>query len=80
MRVPLAVGAGELLEVLWVALVAGVGVTVIFSFVVLGSARSAEARRAGRDGQATVYAGFALLAFLLFAAIVAFGVRSMLAK
>src|SRR5437763_359826 len=38
------VKASQLFEVVWVSVLAGVGVTVIFAFVVLGGARSAEAR------------------------------------
>ena len=72
------VQAGDILEVIWVSLVAGVFVTASFSVVVLGGARSAEARRTGRSG--AVWAGLAVLAFVAFLAAVAFGVQSMLAK
>jgi uncharacterized membrane protein YdcZ (DUF606 family) len=79
--VPLAaIKVSELAEVVWVSLAASIGVTTLFSLVVLGSARSAECRRAGRDGAATAYAGGALAAFVLFAAIVVFGVKIMLTK
>jgi hypothetical protein len=79
--VPLAaIKVSELAQVVWVSLLAGVGVILLFALVVLGSARSAEARRAGRDGAATGYAGAALLAFVVFAAVVVFGVQIMLAK
>jgi hypothetical protein len=75
-----AVKLSEIVEVIWVSLVAGVGVTVLFSLVVLGSAKSAESRRNRRDGAATAYAGGALAAFLAFAAVVVIGVQIMLAK
>jgi hypothetical protein len=75
-----AVKAGDIVEVVWVSLVAGVSVTVAFSFVVLGLARSAEAARGGRGSMAVAYAGLALLAFALFAATVVFGVHIMLSK
>ena len=75
-----AIKASELAQVVWVSLLAGVGVILLFALVVLGSARSGEARRAGRDGAATVYAGAALLAFLVFAGVVVLGVNIMLAK
>jgi hypothetical protein len=70
----------HLLEVIWVSLVAGVFVTVTFSFVVLGSARSTEARRTGHGRVALAYAGVAVVAFVVFAAAVAFGVNVMLSK
>jgi tetrahydromethanopterin S-methyltransferase subunit D len=70
----------HLLEVVWVSIVAGIFVTVAFSFVVLGGARSAEARRTGNGGAAFMFAGLAVIAFLAFAAAVAFGVNTMLSK
>jgi len=75
-----AVDAAGLFEVIWVSLLAGVGITTVFSLVVLSGARSAEARRGGRARAATVYAVFAVLAFVLFAGGVVFGVNIMLSK
>jgi hypothetical protein len=74
------VKAGDILEVVWVSLVAGVFVTVAFSFVVLGLARSAEAARGGRGTAAITYAVLALVAFGTFAATVVLGVQIMLSK
>jgi hypothetical protein len=74
-----AVKAGDIFEVVWVSLVAGVFVSVTFSFVVLGGARSAESRRT-REGSAVLWAGLAVLAFAAFAVAVVFGVHTMLAK
>ena len=71
---------GQLVQVVWVSLLAGVAVTAAFSLVVLGGARSAEARRTGRSGPAMAYAGLACLAFAFFAAVVAYGVHVMLTK
>jgi hypothetical protein len=75
-----AVQVSDLLEVVWVSLVAGVGITLTFSLVVLGGGRSAEARRTGRDRVAGGYVALATLAFVLFAAGVAYGVQIMLSK
>jgi hypothetical protein len=72
-------GAG-LFEVVWVSLLAGVGVTLTFSLVVLGSGRSATARREGNERAATAYALIAALAFALFAVGVVVGVNIMLSK
>ena len=74
-----AVKASDILNVIWVSFVAGVFVTTAFSFVVLGSARSAEARRNGQ-GSTVLWGGVAVVAFLAFAAVVAFGVHIMLSK
>jgi hypothetical protein len=75
-----AVNVGDLAEVIWVSLVAGVGVTLTFSLVVLGSGRSAEARRTGRDVAAIGYATLAGLALLVFLAGLVAGVNIMLSK
>jgi hypothetical protein len=75
-----AVQAGDILEVIWVSLVAGICVTTTFSIVVLGSARSAEARRSGAGTSAFVWAGLAIFAFAVFAAAVVYGVHIMLSK
>ena len=75
-----AVEASQLLEVVWVSLLAGVTVTTLFSVVVLASGRSAEARRTSRASVATAYVALAAFAFVLFAALVVFGVNVMLSK
>jgi hypothetical protein len=75
-----AVEAGDILEVIWISVIASVFVTTTYSFVVLGTARSAEARRNGEGNGAFVWGGVALLALLLFAAAVVFGVHIMLSK
>ena len=75
-----AVNVGDLVEVVWVSVLAGVGVTLTFSLVVLGSGRSEQARRTGRDGAAIAYATLAGVAFLVFVAGLVAGVNIMLAK
>jgi hypothetical protein len=75
-----AVEAGQLLQVVWVSLLAGVGVTALFSVVVLAAVRSAEARRAGRDAAFAGYMALAGVALVTFGVAVALGVQVMLAK
>ena len=75
-----AVDTGGLLEVVWVSLLAGTGITIVFSFVVLGSARSAAARRAGHGGEAVAYAALATLCLAVFLAGLVLGVNIMLSK
>ena len=72
-----AVDGHLLLQVVWVSLVAGVGISMLFSLVILGVARAGDARRSGRGGAATVYAAVAVLAFTVFAAGVVLGVETM---
>ena len=75
-----AVKVSELLDVVWASLLAGVTVTTLFSFVVLASGKSAEARRRGRSQAASLYVALAAFAFAVFAALVVFGVQVMLSK
>jgi hypothetical protein len=74
------VDADGLVEVVWVSLVAGVGVALTFSLVVLGSARAATARRAGRGREATAYGALAVVSLVVFAAGVLLGLSVMLSK
>jgi hypothetical protein len=74
------VKAGDILEVIWVSIVAAVLVSGAFSFVVLGSARSAEARRNGHARSAVLYGGLAAVAMLAFLALVVVGLQIMLSK
>ena len=67
-------------QVIWVSLLTGVGISALFSLVILGAARAGDARRAGQDVAASAFAVLAVLAFLLFAAGVVLGVREMLGK
>jgi hypothetical protein len=75
-----AVEAGDIIEVIWVSLIAGVFVSVAYSCVVLGTARSAEARRNGDGTAAFMWGGLAVVAFAAFAGAVVFGVHIMLSK
>jgi uncharacterized membrane protein YhaH (DUF805 family) len=75
-----AIDLGQLGEVVWVSVLAGVGITTAYALVVLGSARSLQARRAGDTGAAVRHATLAILMLCLFAAAVAVGVHIMLSK
>jgi hypothetical protein len=73
-----AVEVGQIFEVIWVGLLAGVGITAAYSFVVLGSGGYAEARRMGRSGFG--WAALAVVAFVVFIAGMILGVKIMLSK
>ena len=66
----------NIFEVVWVGLLAGVGITTMYSFVVLGYSESRRAQGAGSVGWAIV----ALVAFAVFAAGVIYGVHILLSK
>jgi hypothetical protein len=80
MRLLGVVEIGQLFDVIWVSLVAGIGITAAYSFVVLGTARSAEARRSGQSGAAIGYGLLAAVFLILFAAGFALAIRIMLTK
>lgn len=67
---------GQIVEVIWVSLVAGVGITASFSFVILGTARATDAK----GGQKLAFGALAIFAFAVFVAGVVFGVQVMLTK
>jgi hypothetical protein len=70
----------DIANVIWVSMLAGVGITVAYSFVVLGMGRASEARRAGNGAAALAYGTIAVFFLLVFAAAVVLGVRIMLTK
>jgi hypothetical protein len=75
-----AVDTGLLFQVIWVSLLAGVGISALFSLVILGSAKAGDARRAGNGGAAAGFLALAVLAFALFAVGVVLGVQTMIEK
>ena len=76
----LGVTWGLLWQTIWVSFAAGIGVAVLFSLVILASARASDARRAGRDVAAVGFGVLATLTFLVFATGVGLGVHVMLSK
>jgi hypothetical protein len=67
-------------QVVWVSLVAGVGVTVLFSLVIFGTDKARDARRGGQESQAVGYSALAVVAMLVFLAAVVFAIVVMLNK
>jgi hypothetical protein len=68
-----------LLQVIWVSLVAGVGVTAAWGFALLGSTRALELGRGGRVAEAAIYgvvgvAGFvAVIGAIVFSIVILTG-------
>ena len=67
---------GQIVEVIWVSLLAGVGITGCFSFVVLGLARYVDSQ----GGVRVAWATLAVSAFALFIGGMIFAVQIMLTK
>jgi hypothetical protein len=67
-------------QVIWVSLVASVGVTVLYSLAIFGFGKATEARRSGQELAAAGYTAIAVVALLVFAGFVVIGVIVMLHK
>jgi len=63
-----------LVQVLWVSVLAGVGVTGAYGLAILGSTRAVEFGRDGRTGGAVAYAVIGVLGFAAFVAAIVFGI------
>jgi cytochrome c biogenesis protein CcdA len=70
----------ELLQSVAASLIAGIGVTAVFSIVILGITRSADMARDERPLLAAAAGALALLAGLVVAAAIAFGIVVMTQK
>jgi hypothetical protein len=74
------VDGDALLDVVWTSLLAGIGVTAIFSVAILGGTRAADASRAGRPAAAGLFGALAVAALAGVAAAVVFGIVVMTQK
>jgi hypothetical protein len=63
-----------LLQVLWVSVLSGVGVTGAYGLAILGSTRAVEFGRDGRTGAAVAYGAIGVLGFAAFVAAIVFGI------
>ena len=63
-----------LLQVIWVSLVAGVGVTAAWGFALLGSTRALEVGREGRVAEAVIYAVVGVAGVVTVVAAIVFGI------
>jgi uncharacterized iron-regulated membrane protein len=73
------VDVGQLAEVIYVALIAGVAVSLAFSLVIRGAVRAGEHRRS-RPVLAGAHALMATVGMLFVLAAIVFGVSTMLSK
>ncbi len=64
---------GLLLRVLYTALAAGVGVSVVFAFAILGIVRAGDMRRAHRSGAAASFAVLGAVGLAAAAGLVIYG-------
>jgi Na+/H+-dicarboxylate symporter len=68
-----AVNFTALAKMLYSSLIAGIGVALIFSVVILGAVRSSDMRRLGRGTAAAAYAVLASVGLVLAIGVVVYG-------
>jgi hypothetical protein len=69
-----AVAISELLQLVWVAPLAAVAVTITFSLCVLGAERSTDARRSGQAALGSMWFALALVSGTAMLAAIAAGI------
>jgi hypothetical protein len=74
------VDTAQLLRVVEASLIAGVGISLVFSLVILGVVRAGERRQQSRPLAASAHAVLAVLALAACVAVIAYGVSVMLSK
>ncbi len=75
-----AVESHLLIEVVWVSFLACIGISVLFSLVIVGAARAGDARKAGHSLAAVPWFLLAVVCFALFAAGIVLGVHAMVQR
>ena len=68
------VDTADLWRIVWVSLVAGIGVPAAFAVALLGSTRFAEYRRDGRYAGAAAFGSLGVLAMAAVLGAIAFGI------
>jgi hypothetical protein len=63
-----------ILQVIWVSLLAGVGVTASYGFGLLGTTRAIEYARDGRAAEAVAYAAVGVVGLVIVVAAIVFGI------
>lgn len=80
MMLATVVDTGALLNVIWVSLLAGVGLAFVFSVTIAGAARASHYRREGRGTASTAWAVIAFACGLVCVVAVIASVTVMLHK
>ena len=70
----------NLLEVVWVSVLASVAVTLAFSLAILGATRAVDLRRDGHHALATAFVAIMILGLAATAASTVFGIVVMTSK
>ena len=74
------VDTGDLVQVIWVSLAAGIGLTGVYGIAIVGATRALDLGRAGRSGAAAFYAVLGVLALAVVVAAMVLGIVVMAHK
>jgi cation transporter-like permease len=74
------IDVGDLINVIWTSIVAGLGVCAVFSAAIFGFARGTDMRREGNAVGMVAFMALALVSFVAVMALVVYGVIVMTAK
>jgi hypothetical protein len=75
-----AVDWDALLQVIWVSLATGVGVTAVFGIAILGATRAVDLGRDGHVAPAVIFGALTIVALAAVAAAVILGILAMTDK
>jgi hypothetical protein len=74
------IDVGDLINLIWTSIVAGLGVCIVFSLVIVGFARATDHRRAGSGAIAAAYVALGAGSFVAVMGLIVFAVIVMTAK
>lgn len=75
-----AVDWDALLQVVWVSLLTGIGVTAVFAVAIYGATRAVDLSRDGRAAEAGLFGAVSVVALLVVGGAVIFGIVAMTDK
>jgi hypothetical protein len=71
------VDTDALLEVIWVSIAAGIGLTAIYGVAIVGASRAVDSSRRGHTAGAVVYGALGLLALAVVLGASVFGIATL---
>ncbi len=74
------IDVGDLVNVIWTSIVAGIGVCIVFSLAINGFARATDMRREGNGVAAAGFMALGIVSLAAVLALVVFGVIVMTSK
>jgi hypothetical protein len=67
----------DLLEVIWVSIVAGIGLTAVYGVVIVGATRAADYGRRGATAGAVLFGALGIVAMVVVLAAIVFGIETL---